>query len=426
MRTSHTIIYALALLGIFFLACSAPNTQQTKAPMETDIDQLLTEMTLEEKIGMIHASSAFTSGGVERLGIPELTMSDGPHGVRHEHGRDWVKDEGVRDSSTYLPTGIGLAATWNKDLGYAFGKVLGSEANYRGKDVILGPGFNMLRTPVAGRNFEYLSEDPYLNAQMVVGYIRGVQEQGVAACAKHYIANTLEYERQKVNVEMNDRAFRELYLPPYIAAVKEADVLTIMAAYNKFRGTYCAHSQYLLDQVLKEEIGFQGAVISDWNAVKNTLEAANAGVDIEMGTDLSQGDNRDYDKFWLADPLIPLVKDGTVKEAVIDAKVRRILWVMERIHKFGERPPGAYNIVEHQQVARQVADECLVLLKNEDLLPLDRRQMKNVAVVGANANWRHAGAGGKFSGQGVLRSDSAGRIAQHTGRRSKPHLLRGI
>ncbi len=224
--------------------------------IEEEIESLLTQMTIEEKVNMIHASSSFTSGGVERLSIPEMVMSDGPHGVRHEHGRDWAKDEGVRDSSTYLPVGTALAATWNPDLGYQFGKVLGSEANYRGKDMILGPGFNIIRSPLNGRNFEYLTEDPYLNSRMVVGCIKGIQEQGVAACAKHYIANTLEYEREKVDVQMSDRAFREIYLPAFKAAVQEAGVLTIMSAYNKFRGTYCSHSQYLLDEVLKKRTWF--------------------------------------------------------------------------------------------------------------------------------------------------------------------------
>ena len=200
------------LAGALFLACNQSSSGNIDDP-EAHIESLISQMTLEEKVNMIHGSSSFTSGGVERLGIPEMTMSDGPHGVRHEHGRDWAKDEGVRDSSTYLPVGTALAATWNTDLGYQFGTVLGSEANYRGKDMILGPGLNIIRDPLNGRNFEYLTEDPYLNARFTVGYVKGVQEQGVAACAKHYVANSLEFEREKVNVEMSDRALREIYLP---------------------------------------------------------------------------------------------------------------------------------------------------------------------------------------------------------------------
>ncbi|MEM8908517.1 MAG: glycoside hydrolase family 3 N-terminal domain-containing protein, partial [Bacteroidota bacterium] len=307
----------------------------------TKIDSLIRQMTIEEKVAMIHASSSFTSGGVERLGIPELIMSDGPHGVRHEHGRDWEKDQNVADSSTYLPVGTCLAATWNPELGYAFGKVLGSEAKFRGKDVILGPGFNIIRSPLNGRNFEYLTEDPYLNSQMVVGYIKGVQDQGIAACAKHYIANTYEYQREYVDVKMDERTLREIYLPAFIAAVKEADVHTIMGAYNKFRGTYCSQHPYLLDQVLREELGFDGIVMSDWNAVKDGIEAVNSSLDIEMGTDLKMlGGVIDYGKFFMGDTIVTLVKNGTVPEAQIDAKVRRILTIMHKINKFGERSPG--------------------------------------------------------------------------------------
>jgi beta-glucosidase len=398
---NHTLFFLLIssiLLGAFGCSEPAPEPQE-KQPIDVEarIDTLLSQLTLEEKVGMIHASSPFTSGGVERLGIPELIMCDGPHGVRHEHGRDWIKDEGVRDSSTYLPVGTALAATWNTELGYAYGEVLGRETAYRGKDIILGPGLNIIRTPLNGRNFEYLTEDPYLNARMTVGYIQGVQDQGVAVSAKHYVANNLEYQRDQVNVTMSDRALREIYLPGFKAAVQEAGALTVMAAYNKFRGDYCAHSEYLLDQILKVEFGFTGAVISDWNAVKDTREAATAGLDLEMGTDLSMmaSGNIDYDKFFLADTLITLVRAGEIDEALIDAKVRRLLRVMFAVHKFGERPPGAYNTPEHQAVARQVADEAIVLLKNEEgVLPLAQEDIKTLAVVGANANRRHAGGGG--------------------------------
>lgn len=403
------MIKPIRLLGLFFLfvsccywsACdpapAPPAEEETSIDIEAAIDSLMSQLTLQEKVNMIHASSAFTSGGVERLGIPELIMSDGPHGVRHEHGRDWIKDEGVRDSSTYLPVGTALAATWNEELGYAFGSVLGSEANYRQKDVILGPGLNIIRSPLNGRNFEYLTEDPFLNARMTVGYVKGVQDQGVAACAKHYVANNLEYEREKVNVEMSDRALREIYLPGFKAAVQEGGTYTVMAAYNKFRGDYCAQSEYLLDTILKMEYGFDGAVISDWNAVKNTLEAANAGIDLEMGSDLPMlaTGNVDYSKFHMGDTLVTLVNNGTVDEALIDKKVRRLLRTMYRINAIGGREvTGVYNTPEHQQVARDIADEAIVLLKNEGILPLDGAAAQSVAVVGANATRKHAGGGG--------------------------------
>ena len=309
-------LIALPILVLISASCRAPS-DETSMRLESpvDVDSLLGQMTLEEKVGMTHASSSFTSGGVARLGIPEIVMSDGPHGVRHEHTRYYDKATGVADSSTYLPVGTALAATWNEELGYEFGAVLGSEAAYRGKDVILGPGLNIIRDPLNGRNFEYLTEDPYLNSRMVVGYIRGVQDQGVAASAKHYIANSLEYERRFVNVEMDERTFREIYLPGFKAAVEEAGVLTVMAAYNKFRGEWCSESRFLLDEVLKGELGFEGLVMSDWNAVHNTLPAVRAGLDIEMGTDLGQEWGKpDYGAFHMGDAVVDLVRDGTVDE----------------------------------------------------------------------------------------------------------------
>jgi beta-glucosidase len=396
----RNLLSTTILIGFFlilFTACQTESMEQSEPNFEARIDSLISQLTLEEKVSMIHASSPFTSGGVERLGIPELIMSDGPHGVRHEHGRDWIKDENVADSSTYLPVGTALAATWNKELGYQFGTVLGSEANYRGKDIILGPGLNIIRSPLNGRNFEYLTEDPYLNARMGVGYTKGVQEQGVAACAKHYIANTLEYYRDEVNVEMSERALREIYLPAYKATVQEGGVLSVMSAYNKLRGTYCSHSEYLLDEVLKEEYGFEGLVMSDWNAVKSTMGAVNVGLDLEMGTDLKMmaaGEKVDYNKFHLGDTVVTLVQNGVVEESEIDEKVRRILRVMFKINKFGERQEGAYNTPEHQAIARAIAEEAIVLLKNDEVLPLKKEAIKKLAVVGANATRKHAGGGG--------------------------------
>ena len=391
---SKGIIYLFLIFSIF--NCKSEKAQETPSSMEMKIKSVLAQLTLEEKVSMIHASSSFTSGGVERLNISELVMSDGPHGVRHEHGRDWEKDEGVRDSSTYLPVGTALGSTWNPDLGYKFGTVLGKEANYRKKDIILGPGMNIIRSPLNGRNFEYLTEDPYLNGKMAAGYIKGVQEQGVAACAKHYIANSLEFEREKVDVTMSDRAFYEIYLPGFKAAVQEGNVWTVMAAYNKYKGVYCAHSSYLLDDILKEELGFQGCVISDWRAVKSTMEAAPVGIDIEMGTDLGMLEEEiiDYGKFFMGDTLITLVQNGVFDESIIDKKVERILRVRFRIDESREGKLGAYNTKEHQAIARQIADEAIVLLKNEDILPLQADKVKKVAIIGANADRKHAGAGG--------------------------------
>lgn len=386
--------FGMVALLLAALGCNQTNQPSKTALMESKIDSLIQQMTLEEKIGMLHASSSFTSGGVERLGIPELIMSDGPHGVRFEHGRGWERDLTVDDSATYLPTGICLASTWNTDLGFRYGTVLGSEAKQRGKDVILGPGVNIIRSPLNGRNFEYLSEDPYLASRMAVGYIKGVQDQGIAACVKHYVANNQETNRIGVNVLVGEQALHEIYLPAFKASVQEAGVLTVMGAYNKLRGQYAAHSDYLVNKILKDEWGFTGLLMSDWAAVHDTREALLNGTDIEMGSELTQKPPIDYNKFYLADSALALVKSGEVPEAIVDDKVRRILRTMFRINKFGERTPGARNTPEHQQVALQVAEEGIVLLKNEGLLPLQAEQLKKIAVIGDNAVRRHAHGGG--------------------------------
>ncbi|HEY0068271.1 MAG TPA: glycoside hydrolase family 3 C-terminal domain-containing protein [Flavisolibacter sp.] len=386
----------LTLLVFLLLAFAPSRAQQGEAALYAKINELIKKMTLEEKVGMIHASSSFTSGGVPRLGIPELTTSDGPHGVRPEHGRDWNLDKNVYDSGTYLPTGVCLAATWNPDLGYSFGKVLGSEANFRGKDVILGPGINIIRSPLNGRNFEYQSEDPYLVSRMVVGYIKGVQDQGIAACVKHYLANNQERWRNWINVEMSERALREIYLPGFKAAVTEGGVYTLMGAYNKFRGQWCTHNDYLMNQILKKELGFKGLVMSDWGAVHNVQQALWYGTDLEMGTDLAMLPNPNYSKFFMGDTVIAMVRSGRVAEAMIDDKVRRILYVMHKTNMIGgTRKKGQYNTKEHQQTATKVAEEGIVLLKNEGgLLPLDKSKIKTVAVIGYNAERPQSMGGG--------------------------------
>lgn len=372
---------------------------QAQSTADKDIDAkvnaTLKKLTLEEKVAMIHANSGFTSTGVPRLGIREIVMSDGPHGVRPEQGRYWVQTEKVLDSGTYLPTGVCLAATWNPALGYAFGSVLGSEAAWRGKDIILGPGINIIRTPVNGRNFEYQSEDPYLVSRMVVGYIKGVQDQGVSACVKHYAANNIETRRNFVNVLMSERALREIYLPGFKAAVTEANVNTLMGAYNKFRGQYCTHNDYLMNQVLKKEWGFKGFVMSDWGAVHNTIEALYYGCDLEMGTDLSMLPNPNYGKFFMGDTVIALVKSGKVVESIVDEKVRRILYVMYKTNIIeGQRKKGEYNTPAHQQTAEKIAEEGIVLLKNENnTLPLSA-SVKSVAMIGYNADRKQSMGGG--------------------------------
>jgi beta-glucosidase len=403
MKKKLTILTLTYFVLIYFLtSCSQKqssavledNDKEQEIALYLKIDSMISKMTLEEKIKMIKGASSFTNGGIERLGIPEIVMSDGPHGVRHEHTRDWSRNEKVYYKATYLPTGVSLAATWNPELGYKFGEVLGSEAKKRGKDIILGPAININRTPLNGRNFEYMSEDPYLNSLMAIQYIKGVQDQGISSCVKHYLANNQETRRNDVDVRMSERALREIYLPAFKAAVQEGDAYTVMGAYNKFRGQYCTHNEYIINKILKGEYGFKGAVISDWGAVQNTMQALNYGTDIEMGTEMKNWGNWNYEAVFMGDTALKLVKAGIVKESVIDEKVRRILWVMHKANIFGERTPGEINTKNHQQVALTVAEESIVLLKNDNILPLKKSGLKSIAVIGNNAVRKQAEGGG--------------------------------
>ncbi|MGN7785881.1 glycoside hydrolase family 3 C-terminal domain-containing protein [Niabella sp. 22666] len=369
---------------------------------EKRIDSLILLMTLEEKIKMIHANGAFSSGGVPRLGIPDFQMTDGPHGVRRELGNYWqyykTPQATVADSSTYLPVGICLGATWNPELAFRYGVVLGSEANFRKKDVILGPGINIIRTPLNGRNFEYTSEDPFLIASMAVPYIKGVQSQGVSACVKHFAANNQEKDRMKINVLMSERALREIYLPGFEAAVKEGHVNIVMGAYNKFRGQSATHNEYLVNKILKGEWAFDGIMTSDWGAATDTRQALLNGLDVEMGTDIDMAPEPGrYNRYRMADTAImPLVQSRVVPQSVIDDKVRRVLRVMMRTNTLSQQKiQGAYNTPAHQKVAFDVAAEGIVLLKNkEGVLPLRTQKLKTIAVIGENAIRKNASGGG--------------------------------
>ncbi|HEY0375879.1 MAG TPA: glycoside hydrolase family 3 C-terminal domain-containing protein [Pyrinomonadaceae bacterium] len=362
-------------------------------PTEARVEDLLSRMTLEEKIALVHADNRFSTAAIPRLGIPQRQLSDGPHGVREETvGRDVSQAVGRTDDfATYMPALLGLAATWNPELAAAYGKAVGEEARERGKQLMLAPGMNIMRTPLNGRNFEYLGEDPFLVSRMVVPYIRAEQEQEVASCAKHFVANDQEYERNTINVEMDERTLREIYLPPFEAAVKEGGVLSVMSAYNKFRGEYCSENDYLLNKVLKEEWGFKGLVVSDWNAVHDTRETVLAGLDLEMGTV-----GKPFDEFYLARPFLEGVRGGEFPVSVLDDKVRRNLRVMFMTRAFdGHSSPGSINTKEHQAAARRVAEESFVLLKNDSrALPLDAAKLTSVAVIGDNAVRLQAYGGG--------------------------------
>ncbi|MBY5991379.1 beta-glucosidase H [Ferrimonas balearica] len=361
------------------------------ASVEADVEALLAQMTLDEKIALTHANSKFTVAGIERLGIPEMWMSDGPHGVRYQIERDsWAPANWDNDQATYLPPLTAVAASWNPEMAALHGSVLGSEARERGKDVILGPGVNLARLPLYGRNFEYMGEDPYLAATLVVPAVQAIQANDVAASVKHYALNTQELNRTGVNAKPDERTLREVYLPAFEAAVKAGGTHTIMGAYNEVHGTNANQSRHLVMDILKGEWGYQGVLLTDWNVDINTYDAAMNGLDIEMGTDVEH-----YDDYFLAQPLKAMIEEGRVPISVLDDKVRRVLRVQHSIGMMDpNRRSGERNTEAHQTAARAIIREGIVLLKNEAVLPLDAGALKNVLVMGPNADKRHALGGG--------------------------------
>ena len=378
----------IVFLSMFFQV----SFSQTDPAAEKRIQKLIQKMTLKEKVGLLHGNSKFYTSEIKRLGIPEWALSDGPHGVRAEMNRhNWKYTGQTNDSSTCFPTGTAMAASWNLELAKQRGYVLGEEARYRKKDVLLGPGINIIRSPLCGRNFEYLSEDPYLISQLSISYIKALQTRDVAACVKHYIANNQEENRFVVDVNMSERALREIYLPGFKSSIVDAGALTIMGAYNKFRGEYCTENSYLSRNILRKEFDFKGVYMSDWDAVHSTDKAALAGLDLEMGT---EKDN--YDDWYFADPLIKAVQEGRLKESLVNEKVANILRVMfkTKVLDSKNRETGSINTKEHQYAAYRSAVEAVVLLKNENkILPLDMNALKSIAIIGDNATRKHCSGG---------------------------------
>ena len=388
-----------SLLIMLFFVVSVTSYGQYDEKIESKIDQIISQLTLAEKVKMCHAQSKFSSSGAARLGIPEVWMSDGPHGVRAEINWDnWGYAEWTNDSCTAFPALTCLAASFNPEISYLYGKAVGEEARYREKDVLLGPGVNIYRTPLNGRNFEYLGEDPLLASVLAVPYIKGVQENGVAACVKHYALNNQEVRRDMVNVELSDRALHEIYLPAFKAAVEEGDVWSVMGAYNKVRGQYCCQNEFLNNKILKGDWGFDGVLVTDWGAAHNTLENALNGLDIEMGTG---GDafvythKNAYDNYYLALPFLDKLKSGEIPVSVVDDKVRRILRLIYRTALNPALGAGSMRSEAHFEVARQVAQEGIVLLQNrENFLPLNSSTKATIAVIGENATRSMTAGGG--------------------------------
>ena len=359
-------------------------------PVEQRIDDALSRMTLDEKIAVIHAQSKFSSPGVKRLGFPDFWTDDGPHGVRPDVLWDeWEQAGQTNDSCVAFPALTCLAATWNPQMARLYGESLGEEALYRGKGMILGPGVNIYRTPLGGRNFEYMGEDPWLASRMVVPYIQGLQSKGVAACVKHYALNNDEEYRHQVNVVISDRALHEIYLPAFRAAVTEAGTWGIMGAYNLYKNQHNCHNDILLNQILKRDWKYDGVVVSDWGGCHNTEEAIKNGLDLEFGswTDgLTMGATNAYDNYFLALPYKRLIQEGKYSTKELDEKVRRILRLFYRTTMKREKPFGFLCSESHYDAALKIAQEGIVLLKNErNLLPLDLSKSKRILVVGENA-----------------------------------------
>ena len=375
--------------GVSILAfAQTPIYLDESKPLEERVQDALSRMSTSEKIGIIHAQSKFSSPGVQRLGIPEIWCTDGPHGIRPDVLWDeWEQAGATNDSCVAFPALTCLAATWNPEMSALYGKSIGEEARYRNKSVLLGPGVNIYRTPLNGRNFEYMGEDPYLTSQMVVPYIQGVQSNGVAACVKHYALNNQETDRDHVNVLVDDRTLHEIYLPGFKAAVKEGGAWSIMPGYNKYDGDHACENSVLLLDILKGDWGFDGVAISDWGAVHNTEKVAQNGLDMEFGSwtnGLNWGASNAYNNYYLAKPYEQAILEGKLPMSDLDDKAARVLRLIMRTAMDRNRPFGSINSEEHYAAARQIGGEGVVLLKNKNnILPLKKGQ--KVLVVGENA-----------------------------------------
>ena len=388
--TKMLISTLLLMMTTHVQAHQLPTYLDESKPVEERIDDALSRMTLEEKIAVIHAQSKFSSPGVKRLGFPDFWTDDGPHGVRPDVLWDeWEQAGQSNDSCVAFPALTCLAATWNPEMARIYGENLGEEALYRDKDMILGPGVNIYRTPLGGRNFEYMGEDPWLASRMVVPYIQGLQSKGVAACVKHYALNNDEEYRHQVNVVISDRALHEIYLPAFKAAVTEAGTWGIMGAYNLYKNQHNCHNDILLNQILKRDWKYDGVVVSDWGGCHNTEEAIKNGLDLEFGswTDgLTMGATNAYDNYFMALPYKRLIQEGKYTTKELDEKVRRILRLFYRTTMKREKPFGFLCSESHYDAALKIAQEGIVLLKNErNLLPLDLSKSKRILVVGENA-----------------------------------------
>ena len=402
MKRFKSLLLLCAVAGTFAFGQQKAVYLDPAKPIEDRVEDAIKRMTTEEKVAMLHAQSKFSSAGVPRLGIPEFWMTDGPHGIRPEVLWDeWNQAGWTNDSCIAFPALTCLAATWDKDMSLLYGQAIGEEARYRKKDVLLGPGVNIYRTPLNGRNFEYMGEDPYLAGQMVVPYIQGVQQNGVAACVKHYALNNQEVNRHNTNVILDDRALYEIYLPAFKAAVQEGKAWSIMGAYNLYKNQHACHNEYLLNDILRGEWGFDGVVVSDWGGAHDTKQAIFNGLDMEFGswTDgLANGASNAYDNYYLAHPYLNMINSGEVSTKELDEKVRRILRLAFRTTMNDKKPYGSLGSPEHSAAGRKIAESGIVLLQNKNnVLPIDLNKAKKIAVIGENAIKKMTVGGGSSS-----------------------------
>ena len=384
------ILTAAALVTAANIWAQTPVYLNVNQPIDNRIEDALLRMTTEEKVALLHAQSKFSSAGVKRLGIPEVWCSDGPMGIRDEVLWDeWEQAGWTSDSCIAFPSLTCLAATWNTDMAALYGKSIGEEALYRRKNVLLGPGVNICRTPINGRTFEYMSEDPFLASQLVVPYVKGVQQNGVAACVKHFALNNFEVNRSSANVIVSDRALYEIYLPAFKAAVTEGNAWAIMGSYNLYQNQHCCHNKRLLIDILKGDWKFDGVVISDWGGCHSTDEAVANGLDLEFGTwtgGRTWGRSNSYDNYFLAKPYLDGIKSGKYTTTELDDKVRRVLRLIFRTSMSGQARWGSLCSDEHYAAARKIAGEGIVLLKNDrNILPIDASKTPKILVVGENA-----------------------------------------
>ncbi|MGE5395492.1 MAG: glycoside hydrolase family 3 C-terminal domain-containing protein [Candidatus Saccharibacteria bacterium] len=379
-------VLAFAALAIPLAGFSSEKTHQSSLlQYDKQIDGIISQMTLEEKVNMLHAKHMFISAGVERLGIADIKYADGPFGIREEMQPDgWAGLGWETDKATFFPTGSALAATWSPELAYKYGTGMAREARLRGKDMILGPAINIQRIPTGGRTYEYLSEDPVLSSRLAVGYTKGVQDNGVAVCVKHFALNNQENNRGTVNVIIGERTMREIYLPPFRATVEEGDAYGFMSAYNKIGGKWCAENEMLLNRILRQDWGFAGMVISDWGGTHSTVGSVKSGLNVEMP-----------DKKFLGKALIDSVKAGLVSESIINQRVREILRVRLAIKPVpvNEANTQITSQPAQQKIAYEVASKSIVLLKNDGVLPLQLKNKPVIAVIGANATQIMASGG---------------------------------